>query len=346
MSGGGDEDKPLPASKKKLEDAREKGEVPHSTDFTTALVMAASAGYLISQSGTILSVSIVMFDQAGALAAEDFTPAAWRVATASFEVLMRASLPLFGIATAASILSTVIATPGLVFAIDPIMPELSKLNPVTGFKNLFALKSLVELLKSILKLACLGCIIGIVLWQGVGALALSPFLGLQAVLEVFGRMATEMLLCTVLVFMIVGVADILMQRWLFLRDQKMSLQEMKEERKNIDGNPEVKQEQKKLMKEDANAPQTGVQRATLILIDSGRVILGGFRYVAGETPVPVVVCSAKGTSGRKLRDQAIRFGIPMQEDAVLAKKLFDVQVGHTIPADIFGLVADAIARMG
>jgi type III secretion protein U len=107
------------------------------------------------------------------------------------------------------------------------MPELTKLNPVTGFKNLFALKSLVELLKSILKLACLACIIGIVLWQGVGALALSPFLGLKAVLEVFGRVATEMLLCTVLVFKIVGVADILMQPWLFLRDQKMSLQEMR-----------------------------------------------------------------------------------------------------------------------
>jgi hypothetical protein len=82
-------------------------------------VMAASAGYLISQSGAILSSSIVMFNQAGALVAGDFTPTAWREATTSFEVLMRASLPLFGIATAASILFTVIATPGLIFAIDP-----------------------------------------------------------------------------------------------------------------------------------------------------------------------------------------------------------------------------------
>jgi type III secretion protein U len=342
---GSDEDKPLPASQKKLQDAREKGEVPQSTDFTTALVMAAGCGCLIAQSRGILAASIVMFDQAGDLANGDFNANAMRITITCLKVLAESSLPIAGLGIVAAILAVVIATHGLVFAIEPMMPELSKIDPISGFKNLFALKSLIELLKSVLKLLCLALIIGVVLWQGVHALALTPFLGLPALMAVFGKMITTMLLCTVLIFMVVGLVDVLVQRWMFLRDQKMSLQEMKEERKNIDGNPEFKQERTKLMKEDAKAPPTGVDRATLIVADSARMILAGFRYVAGETPVPVVVCSAKGAGGRKLRDQAIRLGVPIQEDDVLAKKLFSVQVGQIISPDAYGLVADAIARM-
>ncbi|WP_205919892.1 EscU/YscU/HrcU family type III secretion system export apparatus switch protein, partial [Pseudomonas viridiflava] len=144
-------------------------------------------------------------------------------------------------------------------------------------------------------------------------------------------------------FLLVGAVDVLMQRWLFGRDMKMSRSEQKRERKDVDGDPLIKRERQRQRREmQALATKLGLGRASLMIGIGGNWVVG-VRYVRGETPVPVVVCRGSPEESAQLLAQAAPLGIAVWADAGLAEQIAKRSVaGDPVPENTFQAVADAL----
>ncbi|MGF6310674.1 type III secretory pathway component EscU [Bradyrhizobium sp. i1.8.4] len=146
-------------------------------------------------------------------------------------------------------------------------------------------------------------------------------------------------------FLISGSADLLIQRWLFLRDMRMTQSEAKRGSKEQDGNPHIKGEHRRLGRESANESPLGDHRAKLIL--TGRATLIGLRYVRGETGVPVLVCLGEDETALRLLDEAQALRLSIIEDHVLVRQLIRKGApGKAVPMNCFERVAKAVFAAG
>jgi type III secretion protein U len=340
------EEKTLPPSRKKLRDAREKGQVARSRDLTSGISLAGALGFLMLGSGGIVAASIAMFETAGNVAAGDFAFGLHAITGAVAQAALRSVLPLLVLGPVLVVLASIVMLQGIPFAIDPLVPRAEKINPAEGFKRLFKLRSFVELAKSLVKLLLIAALTLVVLAGGLNALIQVPSCGIGCVPSVLHALSLPLLSGVAAVFLIAGLIDVGLQRWLFLRDQKMSPSEAKRERKDMEGDPHLRRERRRIMREAVRlAGGLGLRRANVVVHDGGETTIG-LRYKINEMPAPVVVCRARGDRARGMLDEARELRLPSTEDASLAANLYRVAPGHGIPEQLFRPVALALSRAG
>ena len=343
---GQSEEKTLPASRKKLDDARKKGQVARSKDLTSGATLVVGLGFLLLGGGGILAASEAMFEQAGSVAGGDFDIGLGVMAQSLRHALLHGVAPLLLLVPCAAVLSAMAMLGGVAFSTDPIVPKFEKINPAEGFKRLFKLRSLLELVKSVLKTVLIVSIVVALLAGGLQALVLVPACGMGCLGGVFHALVAPLFGAVALLFVLAGLADVALQRWLFGRDQKMGVSEAKRERKDMDGDPELKRERRRLMREALRmSAGLGIRRATAVVHDPGRFAIG-LRYKAGELPVPVVVCHGRDERSQSMLAEALRLKLPAVEDRELAGALYRVQPGHAVPEALFRPVALALTRAG
>jgi type III secretion protein U len=229
------EERTLPASKKKIADARRKGQVARSQDLVTGVALVGSIGFLIVAAGSISDAAAAMFERAGDVAAMDFTTALGTIGDAMRSTMLRAVAPLLLLVPSLVVVASVVMLQGIPFVVDPISPNLGKLSPTEGLKKLVGLKSLIELAKALVKafIVLAGFVaVGI---GGLDALTRLPACGFACIPGTLRGLAVPLLEVAAGAFLIAGVVDVALQRWLFLRDQKMSLTEARRERKDLEG---------------------------------------------------------------------------------------------------------------
>jgi type III secretion protein U len=340
------EEKTLPPSAKKLRDLRRKGQVARSKDMVSGVALAGSLGYLMLASVTIVAAAAAMFEKAGDIAAGDFDSGLASMAPVIAHAATQSLLPLLVLVPALVVLGSIVMLQGVPFSTDPISPKMEKINPIEGFKRIFKIRSLIELIKSLVKTAVIVAAFVAVLAGGLNALVLSPSSGLDAEIAVLHTLAMPLFGVAALLFLVAGGADIGLQKWLFLRDQKMSVTEMKRERKDMDGDPHVKRERKRIMREALRlAGGLGLRRATIIVHDGGGMTIG-LRYKINEMPAPVVVCRGRDARARALLSEADAMRLPVAEDGDLARQLYRLPLGHGIPERLFRPVALALRSAG
>ena len=339
---GESEEKTLPASKKKIDDARKKGQVARSKDLTTGAGMAGALGFLLLGGSAALPAMTAMLDTAGQAATGDFTTGLGAVAAAVQTAAVRVVLPFWVIVPSLAVLASVVALRGIPFATDPLSPKMERLNPVEGLKRMFQVRALIELGKTLFKAGVIATAFFGVLRGGMQALVLVPACGLDCTGGVLHALAVPVLSITAGLFVVAGGVDVGLQRWLFMRDQKMGFSEAKRERKESNGNPEIKGERRRLAAEAARVGALGIKRATFLVEGAGAVI--GLRYKPGETPVPLVVCNARGDRAASLRAEGTALRLPRVEDASLAALLASVTPGQSVPESSFNMVAAALGR--
>ncbi len=348
MANDSSEEKSLPASKKKLEDARKKGQVPNSKDMVTACALIGAMGYLWSSSGHLISDTSALFTVAGDHLQDGLWPGLIAIASAIGSTSESLLGPLFAMVVTAVILGNIVVLRGVVFAIEPVTPKMSNINPAEGFQRLFKMKALVELVKSLLKMAMLAAVLLVVLSAGLRALVQLPACGADCIGGVFAGLAQPVMGAAILLFLIAGLADIGLQRWLFMREQKMGVSEAKRERKESEGDPLLRSHRKREQREATATPggRLGIARATLLLHDGTQTVVG-LRFKRGETPVPVVVCRGVGDTARRLLAEASRAGLPVATDTDLARLLARrAPPGNFIPESSYQATALALSRAG
>ena len=347
MSGDSSEEKTLSPSKKKLEDARKKGQVPHSKDLVSAATLVAGAGAAWVAAGALCAGGAAMLDAAGQAAGLGLGPGLRLMRGVVADTFMHTALPVLATVTAAAVLANLVVLRGLVFSVDPVAPKLSHVSPAEGFQRLFKAKQLVELAKGVFKLALLAAALVLVLRGGLRPLAAAPGCGIGCVIGATQALTLALLVTSALVFVVAGGLDVLLQRWLFTREQRMGVSEQKRERKEQDGDPKIKAERQRLAREATHAPaRLGAAQASLMVHDGAGAVVG-LRFIKNDMPVPMVVCRAQGRQGRAMLATAASQGLPMSEHQELTRALLKTTPpGAWIPESTYSATAVALAQHG
>ncbi|WP_222909948.1 EscU/YscU/HrcU family type III secretion system export apparatus switch protein [Pseudomonas sp. DNDY-54] len=338
------EEKTLPPSDKKLRDARKRGQVSKSQDMVTAMTLL----------GCTLTVAIMLpaaeaqvralFDLAAQLYVEPFDDVWPRLLEMAERLLLATALPILAVTVGCAVLTNIVTMRGVVFSGEPIKPDFKRINPVDGFKRIFSMRSLIEVLKALIKVSLLSVALFVVGKSGLQALMGSSRCGTDCMVSVAYQLLIPLVVTVLIAYLALGGLDLLLQRWLFRREMRMTWSEQKRERKDIDGDPLIKRERQRLMREmqGLSSRRTGLENASLMIgTEDGWLV--GVRYVRGETPVPVVVCSASPGNTAQLLAQSAQLQVPRFSDAQLAERIGKRTVaGDPIPANVFQAVADAL----
>ncbi len=337
------EEKSQPATDKKLREARKKGQVAKSQDLVSGMVILFCTLCISIMVPRAQAQITALLDLIALIYIEPFHSVWPRVLDTAEQLLINLTLPVVAVTVGTVILTNIITMRGVVFSVEPIKPDIKRINPAEGFKRIFSMRSFVELLKGVVKVVLLGMAFYVVGRMALQALMESSRCGAGCIESTFYLMLKPLVFTVLAAFLLVGAVDVLMQRWLFGRDMKMTRSEQKRERKDSDGDPMIKQERQRQRREmQALATKLGVSRASL-MVGSADGWVVGIRYVRGETPVPVVVCKAEFEEAAQMLAQATGLGIAHSLDTALAREIARRAVpGDPVPDNTFQAVADIL----
>ncbi|WP_122524209.1 EscU/YscU/HrcU family type III secretion system export apparatus switch protein [Pseudomonas viridiflava] len=337
------EEKSQPATDKKLRDARKKGQVAKSQDLVSGVVILLCTLCIAVLLPKARAQVEALIDLTANIYIEPFADVWPRLLDHAEQIVLGITSPVVAVTVAAVILTNIVTMRGVVFSVEPVKPDIKRIHPGEGFKRIFAMRNLIEFLKGLVKVLLLALAFYIVGRQALQALMESSRCGAGCIESTFYLVLKPLAFTVLAAFLLVGAVDVLMQRWLFGRDMKMSRSEQKRERKDVDGDPLIKRERQRQRREmQALATKLGLGRASLMIGIGGNWVVG-VRYVRGETPVPVVVCRGSPEESVQLLAQAAPLGIAVWADAGLAEQIAKRSVaGDPVPENTFQAVADAL----
>jgi type III secretion protein U len=336
------EEKVFDASPRKLRKARERGQLWQSRDVITAVATFAGIGYLWLNTSSIGDAIDQVFDAAYASLDLEFSQALAAVVAAGGQMIIDAVLPLIIVVVGLVVLAKVAIAGGPVLAFDPIIPKFDKIDPIAGFKRLFGMQGWVNFLLSGLKLIALVVALILVLPFALEPMILSARAGLDGTVTTSNAVVTRLLAIMMAIMTAIAIADLLIQRHMFLREMKMTRTEMKQENKDQDGDPQIRSRRRQIARRSVEKP-AGLRLATFIVTDGSEIAVA-LRYVDGETAVPIVVARARGESAKTLITRA-----PSEVksfDHTIASLLMKVEPGDYAPAERVADLAKAMRSGG
>lgn len=343
---GGSEEKTLPPSFKKLRDARQKGQISKSKEMTTAAVTLAAFGYLMLTAPALFGY---FADLAVAAARATDQPVHEAVALLAGRMLAAGESylgPLLLLLVVTGVLANIVVNGGLVISMDPVAPKLERIDPVKGFGRLFAMRNWIELIKTLLKLLLvLGCCF--TLERGaLRTLMHAPGCGVGCVGPVLRGMLVPLLVTCCGFFVLLGLMDIGLQRWLFRREMRMTKTEQKRERKEMEGDPFIKKAHRTDQRTASRTGlRTGMRNATFVVRSSDIVL--AFRYAKPDAEVPVLLARATDDAVPQLANEAKRLGLPIVFNPAAAQALVGrVLIGKAIPPGLFQVVITCMREAG
>ncbi len=331
---------------KKLRDARKKGQVSKSQDLTNAflfLAAAATLGFLGAGIFEELQALMLGFFQDEAVYSGEQAPAElmMRAGDAAWTVLM-APLPLLVGMAAVAALMGVVQTQALI-APEAVKPDIKKLNPLSGLKNIFGKpKTYIELVKNVLKFAV---IIGIVyanvasiLPELLATLRVEPESTFWLVAELTG----DLLLQIGCFFLALGAADFFLQKKLHLKELMMTKEEVKREFKSDEGDPEVKGQRKQLHQELlAEGSISEAAKADVVVVNPTHIAVA-LRYVEETMTAPRISAKGQDERAKEILKLARRHDVPVMRNIPLARGLFKVELGQEVPEELYTAVAEVL----
>jgi len=331
----------------KLMRARQKGQVARGIDLSFLVVLIASLG-AIWVGGYALADALVraMHDAfvSGSLLAGD-RETLFAVIGMSVVAVARPLL-LFSLFVFALVLLIELLQTGFVFSTEPLRFDLSRLNPGQGFKRVFSLRMLGETGRNVLKFAFYPIAAWLVLHALLAADAAS-IRNAASLAEILRHLAVRLLSLFAGVAFLFAVADQMFARRSFLKRMRMSRRELKQEVRDREGEPRLKQKRKQMHGEFVRNSRAlkGVRGADLMVVNPQHVAVA-LRYDARTMPAPVVVASGVNRLALRLKRLAFLYNVPVIEDKALARALFrSTAIDHPIPTATFRAVANLYNRI-
>lgn len=344
-------EKTEPATAKKLKDAREEGQVAKSKELSAAIdliVLFLVLKIFISYIGeSLLSVFPVIYnkmpdiinDSAGGISILSVTTVINNVML----VILKVVAPVFIIGIMCCILINVFQV-GWKVTTKPMQPKASKINPLSGFKRIFSKDSLFELVKSIAKIALITYVAYTSIKDHQNELFLLYDIPLMQVIILVGTIVIDAGFQISLVYLVVGIVDWLYQKHKFKEDMKMTKQEVKDEYKNTEGNPEIKGRQRSKMREVSQRRMMQNLPTADVVITNPTHLSVAIKYDAEQNSAPVVIAKGEDFLAMKIREIAKENNIEIVENKPLARMLYaNVDVGAEVPPELYQAVAEVLA---
>jgi flagellar biosynthesis protein FlhB len=331
---------------KRLREARKKGQIFKSNDLTQAfLFFTAAAVLMVTGSHVVDSLKSLMlpfFEPAVLTGNLNETAILSRIG-AAFKSLLLLSAPLLGALLVAAIALNFLQVGGLIFSFGTLSPKFSKLNPVEGFRNLFFKgRTYLELAKNLVKLAVIFWIAYSTFRGNVRDAILSARVGLNQTGVLASKIVFELLFKVGGVFVLLGAADFMLQKKMYIKSLMMSKDEVKREYKQDEGDPEIKHKRKHLHQELISQHMVNnVRKANAVVVNPTHYAIA-LRYDQALMSAPQVTAKGQMLMGQRIIEVAKESHVPIVRNVPLAHKLYEIEEGFEIPEDLYAAVADVL----
>ena len=330
------------ATPQKLRKAREKGQVSKSQDLVSAIIFFGCLGTLgltLAWMGQKIT-DLILLSMASVSNAQLET---------SIEVLSKegiwvwllVSLPLIFTAFILGLAGNY-AQVGFLFTLEPLIPKLNKISPISGIKQLFSAKRLVEVLKQIVKFIMVSTVVYYALKEATHNLVNLQRLDLYAALYIVYLILKDICLKVAILFLLIAIADFFWQRHSFNKSMKMTKYEVKQEYKESEGDPQLKSERKHLAQElIMHGSQQAVKKADAVITNPSHLAVA-IRYQAGTDSAPIVVAKGMEKNAEKIKEIARKYQVPILQNIPLAQALHQLDLEEEIPEELYDAVAEVL----
>ncbi len=343
-------EKTEPATQKKLDEARKEGQVAKSKEIVNALSLLVSFVVLKavvgSMGGNILDLFKYVYNiiPTYSLTAYDMNM------SVAMGILGEVGLKLAIIVLPVAIVALVIGFLGEIAQVKwrptakPLQPKLDKLNPVNGFKKIFSAQSLVNLLKSVAIVAICAYIIYSELSKQFMLLYNLYDITLMDGIRATGEIVFDIMIKISAVYLVIGFVDIIYQRKKFNDDMMMTKQEVKDEYKNTEGDPIIKGQQRRRMREASQRRMMQALPEADVVITNPTHFAVAIKYDLSVAKAPYVIAKGEDFLAQKIKEEARKYDIEIYENKPLARALYSgVEVGQEIPQELYQAVAEVLA---
>lgn len=341
------DDKTEEPTAKKKRDARKQGNVAKSSEVQTAMT-------LISMLAIIMTMSEYVFKELRAFLVTylnygykfEMTDANLYLLLKGVQITFaKTFLPIGLIIMSLGVLATLVQTKMLVTT-EPLKPKLSKLNPINGLKNMFSGRAIVQLLKSIVIIAILFYIGQNFLKQNFRGIMMSSSLHLSSLFPTVTTLIANLLKKMVLIVVVIAAADYGYQKYNHNKSLKMTKEEVKEEFKQAEGNPQIKGKIKQKQREMARMRMMQAVPTANVIVTNPTHISIAIRYEKGKDETPVVVAKGADLIAFKIREIAKEHDIPIIENKPLARLMYkEVEIDQEIPESMYQAVAEVLVAV-
>ena len=330
---------------RRLSKAREEGQIARSTEITIAASVISVAIYIYLFGSSLLGNVANIFAQGlvfDSLAVLEPQVAAGRLADAMIEALF-SILPIL-ILTGVVVLACSGLIGGYNFSWKSLQPKASKFNPIAGFKRMFGMQALVNLGKSIAKFLLVGGVTYFLIDASITEFAEISLMALEPGLTVSASILTTAFLVASSTLIIIALIDAPYQVYQHNQKMKMSLREVKDERKDTEGSPEVKQRIRQKQREVSAARMLEAIAEADVVITNPEHFAVALAYDPSSEDPPKVVAKGTDVMAERIRERAGEEGVPLFQSPVLARALFfTTEIEAFIPEPLFEAVAQVIA---
>ena len=340
-----DGDKSQDPTPHRRQKAREEGSVARSQDLASALLLLAALGALAMSGGSLIGFLAdygrrQLGGEAWLQAEPSFAVAQWNGALAG---LARYFLPILGLILASAVLVHV-GQIGFFFLPGKVGLDLSRIDPLAGLRRMFSLDNLVRLGFAVFKLALIAGIAFACVYQDLPRILGLTGLGLPQVAVSVWQLMFWTALKIGLALLVLAVLDYGYQYWRHEQDLRMTSQEIREEMKNLEGDPQTAARRRTVQRQlVTNRLSLAVPKADVVVTNPTELAVA-IQYDAERMAAPIVVAKGAGQLAQQIRRLALEHGIPILERKPLAQALYrEVQLNHPIPQDKYAAVAEVLA---
>jgi flagellar biosynthetic protein FlhB len=251
--------------------------------------------------------------------------------------------PFLGIGLVVALVASIIQV-GWQVSTKPMEPKFDKFNPVNGFKRIFSKESIFNLLKAILKIVLIFYVAYTCIKDQANNLFILYEISLNQAISLIGEIILDTGLRISLVYLIIGIADYFYQKHKFSEDMKMTKQEVKDEYKNTEGDPQIKGQQRQRMREASQRRMMqDVPKADVVITNPTHLAVA-IRYDSNQESAPVVLAKGEDYLAMRIRETAKENGVAIMENKPLARALYaTVDIGEQIPPELYQAVAEILA---
>lgn len=344
-------EKTEPATAKKLSDARSEGQVCKSKELdqaATLVVLFLALKVLVSFMGN--NFVQIFYDIYNKIPETVSAPEVTSIAVMSYLhhatiTSLKLAGPFFAAGVAVAFLINIVQVKWKV-STKPLKPKPDKFNPINGFKRMFSKDSLFELVKSIAKIALILLIAYTSLRSHVEEIFLLYNVSLQQAIAEIGTLVIDVGFRISILYCLIGAADYLYQRHKFNEDMKMTKQEVKDEMKNTEGDPQIKGKQRQRMQEASRRRMMqDVPKADVVITNPTHYAVA-LKYDAGTGTAPVLVAKGADLIAQRIREIARENRVEIVENKPLARMIYtNVEIGREIPPELYQAVAEILASV-
>ena len=350
MGAGQDEEgtKEFDPTESKLRRLREKGSVPKSPELSQLLPFVAAVTFLLGFGDYIwellLRMVTTLFSSVGMEALG--TVGSGRILSNSGEIFVRIIFPLLAFVSISAIIGDLLQV-GIMFSTEQLGPKFDKLNPTKYFKELFKVKKVIELLKQLSKVAVL---------TGGAYFMVTKFLerivglaqagSLVIVAETLRQIILEFTIFTAIMLLLVAIIDVTYQRFNFTQENRMTRKELKDEMKQNEGDPQMKQQRRAMARRYSQGQQASLVPEADLVVTNPTKLAVAVKYTEGQMMAPAVIAKGSDAFAWQIIQIAKRHTVPVIENIPLARALFKlVSVGNSIPPVLYRAVAQLLIQV-